>query len=125
MATKPTRNAPKNDGWQPKGFVNLTLTDAQKKDATKQYADGKKVEADWHRAMQNGYRFTFGIDGKTAAVVSSVNCKDQDNENAGWILTSFAGDWSTALVYSLYKHFYILEEIWGNAEASSPEARYG
>jgi hypothetical protein len=125
MATKPNHNAAKKDGWEPKGFVNLTLTDAQKKDAAKQYADPKKVEADWHRAMANGYRFTFGIDGKTNAVVSSVNCKDASNENSGWLLTSHAGDWSTALVYSLYKHFYILEEVWGNAEASSPEARYG
>lgn len=125
MATKPTKNAPKSDGWQPKGFVNLTLNDTQKKDAAQQYNDPKKVEADWHRAMANGYRFTFGIDGKSNAVVSSVNCKDQASENHGWLLTSFAGTWWEALVYSLYKHFYILEEVWGDAEASSAETRFG
>ena len=125
MATKPTRNEAKNDGWQPKGFVNLTLTDSQKKDAAKMYSDAKKVENDWHKAMANGYRFTFSIDGKTNAVVSTVNCKDKENDNYGWLLTSFAGSWWEALVYSLYKHYAILEEIWGNAEASSPEARFG
>jgi hypothetical protein len=125
MATKPNHVKPKEDGWVAKGFANLTLTETQKKDAAKFYADAKKVEADWHKAMANGYRFTWSIDAKTTAVVSSVNCKDPENENTGWLLTSHAGDWWTALVYSLYKHYVILEELWGNAEASSPEARYG
>lgn len=125
MATKPSHNGAKKDSWQPKGFVNLYLSEAQLAHAFETYAKETKVESDWNDEMANGYRFTFSYDGKTGSVLCTVNCKDESSENFGWLLSSFAPSWKEALVLSLYKHLIVLECHWGNNETSAPKAAYG
>jgi len=125
MATKPSKNVAKQDGWVQKGFVNLYLTERQLADCWAFYEKAEKVKNDWHDEMHNGYRFTFSVDGKSGSIVCSVNCKDQSSPNSGWLLTSFAPTWEEALKLSLYKHLVILEANWGDNESAAPRASYG
>jgi len=125
MAKKPVVNATKQDGWVPKGFVNLYLTESQIADAMKRFEDWSKTEDAWGRELANGYRFTFSLDPKTMAVVCTANCKDQDSENYGWLLSSFAPTWQEALILTIYKSVIVLDGVWGDFDDKSPRGRYG
>lgn len=125
MANKATRNDPKANGWTPKGFVNLNLSDAQVKDGLQRYESWDKLERDFTDLMANGYRVTFSHDGKTGATIASFNCKDEANENAGWLLTSFAPTWTEALALNMFKHFIVLQEKWGDESGAQKGAVYG
>jgi len=125
MATKPTRNAPKKDGWQPKGFVNLYLTENQLSDAFKQFEKWEKTEKALNDEMANGYKFTFSYDNRSGSVVCTVACKDETSENYGWLLSSFAPSWQEALILSIYKHLIVLDGHWGDNETKASAQRYG
>lgn len=125
MATKPTRNKPKQDGWQPKGFVNLSLTEAQVQTALKLYGEEEKLSRDYLAILYDGYRVTTSYDPRSEAFVCTLNCKDEASENYGWLLSSFAPTPHEALVLTLYKHVYILEGSWAEIGNKAPAARYG
>lgn len=125
MAKKPSTPPARNDGWQAKGFVNLSLTETQAKTALKLYGEEGKFERDLDTLMREGYRFTISYDARTDAYVCSCNCKDPSSENNGWLLTSFAPTYPEAMVLTLYKHVYVLEGSWVDVGHRQPAARYG
>lgn len=125
MATKQNNIVAKKDGWEPKGFANLTLTQEQIKHAFTTFDSPEKVEHVWLKEMEDEYKFTFSYNPKTNAIVCSCTSKDANNPNSGWILTSHAPTWFEALSLTLYKHTIVLERNWGDSETKASASQYG
>lgn len=125
MSKQATHNQAKKDAWQPKGFVNLHLTESQLAHVWETFPDSDKIIGAFTNEMANGYRFTFSVDSKTGATVCTANCKDEASVNYGWLLSSFAPTYIEALCLTLYKHLVVLEAHWGDMETKATAAQYG
>lgn len=105
-------------------FVNVSLTE-QDTPAVQEYL---KNTDDLLRAFEDmcvgGYRVGFSYDSQRDALICSFTCKDGDSPNHNKTMTSFAGDWFTALGVNLYKHHVMLKGVW-NTDAAKNRPAFG
>lgn len=107
------RDKAKADGWR--GFVNVELTAAQKKDAAKLLTDVARLWDNLFALIEDGYKLTVSYDFDHEAYNVSLTCRADDDPNKGLTLTGRGGSVEAALVSFSYKHVTILEKVWGEA----------
>lgn len=122
MPKKKANNKAKKFQW--KGYVNCNIP-ATHEDAVMAYVkDEKTVFALMNSLLQGDYRIAFSTDDRSGGIKCALTCYDMDDENGGKCLSSFAGDWYTALAVALYKHVELLDKIWDDAQLPS-EKKFG
>lgn len=109
MATKKI-SKPKKAEW--KGFHNVSLT-----------AEDERAFLEWHNAniawdaaisklSDAGYKISFDYDPYNEGFRASLYATAAKMEWAGYTLTAWASDATTAFSLLLYKHFVMCKETW-------------
>lgn len=120
MAAKPSKS-PKSDSqrtgkgkqkvtWQ--GYVNLSLTDAQKSGFEAWAATADVWGDEIPRVLDSGYTVSLAHDDYSDSMIAGLYCINASDANAGWKLTAHGGEVETALVRLMYIHFVLLEGDW-------------
>lgn len=102
-----------DDGWR--GFVNVELSDSQKK-AVK--ATLNKGAEQWARVIDlvmDGYKLTVSFDDRNTSFVFAMTCRDPNDDNRGLTLTARGGSLASAVAAWVYKHDEILKGRWDKA----------
>lgn len=95
-------------------FVNISLSESDAEKVTAYAANSDEVFRAFEDLCVAGYRVGFSYDAQRDALICSLTCKAQGAPNEGKTMTSFAGDWYTALAVSLYKHYVLTNEVWSS-----------
>lgn len=106
-------------------FINVTLPEAEAENLDVEYATPEVVYDHWLLLMQQNYKVGFTYDGKTDAVICTLQCRDEFSPNFEAVMSSFADDWYNALRVSLFKHYVLLKEKWDGSTEKPQRARFG
>lgn len=106
-------------------FVNYTLPETHGDALAAYMGKADKVYADWTSLLRAGYRVGFSYDSRTDAIICSLTARDEGDPNFGKTMTSFAGDWYTALAVAMYKHYTALNEDWTSVSSPTHRPAFG
>lgn len=123
--SKPSQEKLPQSAGQFTQFVNYTLPESHTEALTAYMQEASKVYADWTSILKAGYRVGFSYDSRTDAIICSLTARDEKDVNFGKTMTSFAGDWYTALSVAMYKHFTALDEDWSSVAAPTHRPAFG
>lgn len=101
------------DGWR--GFVNVELTDTQKKAVKATLGEGA---AHWTRVLDlvsDGHKLSVSWDERNTSFVFAMTCRDPQDDNRGLTLTARGGSLASAVAAWVYKHDTILKGRWDKA----------
>lgn len=65
--------------------------------------------------IERGYRLTFGWDDKSNCSIACLFAPDDDDVNAGLAISARSKDAEEAWALLFYKHYVVLDELWGAA----------
>jgi len=120
LAKKRSRrgNSTAGKAWQ--GFVELSLTAAQKEHlALLSEEDYPDLYAFIRECLEDGYKLSFVRDFKHHCVIASLTGKGEGNVNVGYSLSARGPDLDKAIVALHFKHVEICERlIWADREES-------
>jgi len=105
----------KENGFQLKGFIRVTLTDKQKEDGKK----GDPFEAfdEWAGELfQKGYKLSLSYDAENDCFYATLTATSADNEFRGYALSGRGPSAAGSLQMLLAKHFTVLKGNWTNAK---------
>lgn len=95
-----------------RGFINVHLTDAVKKQWFQWAADTTTFYGELEQMCRDGYKITLKWEERNDAFSAFATPKDSDHDNAGWGLSERAGDPFTALHRLVYIHSVVLSRDW-------------
>jgi len=95
-----------------KGYVNITIAESATTELNTYMKDDKLVFQDMNQAILANYTIKIYYDTEKENYRASMTCYDEKDSNFGYMLGAFAGDWYTALVVLLFKHYRVAGESW-------------
>jgi len=97
--------------WKDFEFIRLELTDADKVHFKDEAA--KNPQELWDAIVslvEMGYKLTFSGDKANACFIASLTCKDELDDNYGYVLTSRSDDLYEAALLNAFKHLYLCKD---------------
>lgn len=94
------------------GYVNPTLTSAEKRAYKLWIGDGKSANDFLPDITRKGYSLKIDYVEHERAYRASLYCNNAKSENAGYCLSVFAGDWWEACNRLVYCHQEVLGGSW-------------
>lgn len=61
--------------------------------------------------LGDGYNLSLAFNESNGSFIATIIGKKCIPENLGWGMSSHGGSWESALYYSLYKYFYLREDM--------------
>lgn len=122
MPTKKSTKKEEKFVW--KGYVNVAIPATETKAVEAFIKDDSNTFAQWNKMLMEGYQFKFYYNKKEGTMKVNATCYDADDDNFGYCLSAFAGDWYTALAVVIFKHLKVTDTIWTDY-ASSVSNPYG
>lgn len=108
---KKASNNGKTVQWR--GFININLDHSDKQHvADFKSENGGKPWQMTGAMVEHGYKFSFSWDGRSGAFMCAMRCDNENDDNAGYCITSRARDISETLWICLYKHHVICDGEW-------------
>jgi len=104
-----------------KGFVDATLSDADREEIREKQVDLDQMFMDLVRVLQTGHKISFTKKADKPAIVCTFTGAGEGCKNAGWALSSFAPDLLSSMKVNLYKHFVMADEDYTRLKARSSE----
>lgn len=93
--------------YQKLKWANIYL-DAQQKEAAKLFlAKDGELDNLFATILCSGYSVGFSFNAQTDSVICTIICKDEDDANFGWAISTHGRDWYGALARAFYKHFVL------------------
>lgn len=100
-----------------KGYVNPTLTAAEKRAYAGWKADNPSIDVKVAALTRQGYKISFDYVERERAYRASFYCQNASSSNAGYCLSLFAGDVWEALMRLVYLHEAVLGGDWNAHDA--------
>lgn len=97
-----------------KGYINVTLTEAQKRSYVAWINDPDIFSNALELALRDGYKLSVDYQLRENAYRASFYCQNADLPEAGFCLSVFAREYGTALNKLVYIHSGILASDWSN-----------
>lgn len=113
--SKPQAKSSGDGSW--KGFVNVNLTEADKKQIKQASPDLSELAEDITAVIVSGHRVQLSKHPDKNNVVCTFTGAYAHCVNLGFSLSSFAPDVTTAISVNLYKHFTLLGGKWSESDA--------
>jgi hypothetical protein len=113
--TKSQARSSTDGSW--KGFVNVNLTEADKKQIKQASPDLSELAEDITAVIVSGHRVQLSKHPDKNNVVCTFTGAYPNCRNLGYSLSSFAPDVTTAISVNLYKHFTLMAGVWSDSDA--------
>lgn len=105
-------------------FVDVKLTQEDREAFISWSRLGGDRVVELQQFADSGYRVGVTWSGEHQAYTVSVTCRDEQSDNNGLCMTSFAGDLRQAIALAWYKHEVVCEFAW-KKYAPKPEEAFG
>jgi hypothetical protein len=102
-------------------FVDVKLTQDQKADFSGRHQSAEALVVQLQDLCDAGYRIGCSWSGEHQTYTVSLTCRDDQSQNNGYCMTSFAGQLDRAVSLALYKHFVVCGEVWSAGGPGSAE----
>lgn len=101
--------------WNKFDFVEIRLDDKQKAEFKSKYSkDGQSLLALLDETVKNGYKLSIGYDTNNNCVIASLTCREPNDTNFNYVMTSRAADCWEATALAMYKHHFVVDDNdWG------------
>lgn len=107
------------------GFVNIQLNTERKKAFAKWGKSWEDVITLFSELVLDDYRVSFAPANDGNAVQVSLTCRDKQDPNAGYCMTSRAPTWQDALTVAMWKHYDLCQRDWTEYVESSFDDDWG
>lgn len=100
---------------QPAGmptFVDVKLSEADRENFLTSLGDDLDAVKVLQSFADDGYRVGVSWSGEHQSYTVSVTCRDEESENNGLCMTSFAGDLSRGILLAWFKHDVVCKRKW-------------
>jgi len=94
-----------NNSGEWKGFVDASLSDADREEIREKETDLDALFMDLVEVLQTGHKVSFTKKADKPSFVCTFTGYGDDCKNAGWALSSYAPNLLAAMKVNLYKHF--------------------
>lgn len=111
--------AKKAEKFKFNGYVNVSIPASEVNRAEKFIADDKNVFMMLGQSIVDGYKIACKFDEDNESIVATATCFDADSPNFGYVMSSFGGDWYTAVAALLFKHYELTDEDWSSFVGNS------
>lgn len=92
--------------WKLK-WSNIYL-DAQQKEAAKLFlAKDGELDNLYATILCSGYSVSYSFNEQTDSTICTIICKNEDDPNFGWAISTHGRDWYGATARAFYKHFVL------------------
>ena len=105
-----------------RGFVDVSLTQAQKEEAKHMGSDYGRVWTDLIGLVDEGYKLSFTYHAEQTCYTVSLTCNDAGDRNAGLTLSGRGGSVQAACVSLWYRDRVVLEHDWAAAATQGKRA---
>lgn len=99
-----------------KGFANVELSVDEKAEMKEWIKDLDAVHVEIDELAARGYKLGFVKSEAMGSYQATAFCQDENDVNAGYILSAFAPHWLDALACLAYKHAIKCEGVWPNKD---------
>lgn len=93
-------------------FVDVKLTEADRENFLASLGDGVDAVRVLQSFADDGYRVGVSWVGEQQSYTVSVTCRDEESENNGLCMTSFAGDLTRGILLAWFKHDVLCQRRW-------------
>lgn len=121
VATMPNPSKQGKSPYAQTTFVNIRLTDDQKKEFDGWSKEqGEELASTIAICMANNGKLSVSWDAQNACFIASLTCKDEKSVNMDHCITSRSSDWFEALTLTVFKIDVILKDKpWSSAVQAS------
>ena len=102
----------KTKSFEFKGYANINVPDSLSNAIEKHIKDAQAVYEEVNTLARDGYSLKVYYDSAQENYRASITCMNAEDDNFGYVLSSYAGDWYTALAVLTFKHFDVAKETW-------------
>lgn len=93
-------------------FVDVKLSEADRENFLMSLGDDLDAVRVLQTFANDGYRVGVAWSGEHQSYTVSVTCRDEESENSGLCMTSFAGDLTRGILLAWYKHDVMCKRQW-------------
>jgi hypothetical protein len=93
-------------------FVDVKLSEADRENFLASLGDDLDAVKALQSFADDGYRVGVAWSGEHQTYTVSVTCRDEESENNGLCMTSFAGDLSRGILLAWFKHDVVCKRRW-------------
>ena len=104
------------------GYVNCTIPESHNDAVMKLVKDEKNVFFSYNQMLVDQYNVAIKFDPEQESFKAIATCYNPESSNFGKALSSFAGDWYTALAVLVYKHCELLDKDWGDTSTNDKKS---
>lgn len=122
MARGKGRAVDQKSGGNLPTFVDVKLGEADRENFLQWLGDDVDAVRCLQAFADDGYRVGVTWSGEHQTYTVSATCRDEESENNGLCMTSFAGDLTRAILLAWYKHDVICKRKWAAYKPVQSEA---
>src|SRR5574338_1165560 len=114
MPSKINRNDNQNGNWRKVDFVNINLSNAEKKQFKSWYEENQAAIPELAAAMTGqGYKLSIKWDNSNSCFIATVTCEGDGLPNDGKALSSRSGDFMEAVALNIFKTDVVSDDgVW-------------
>lgn len=100
-------------------FIDIKLTAEDRAQFLQERLAAHELVGALTRLCDNGYRVGCQWSGETQSYTVSLTCRNPDDPNNGFCMTSFAKTLDTAVALAVFKHTVVADTDWTSVGSSS------
>jgi len=115
MPQKKQNNGNNGQSWNKVEFVNINLSNGEKKQFKSWFEENHTAIPELAAAMTGqGYKLSIKWDNGNSCFIATVTCDDESLDNNGKALSSRSNDWMEAIALNIFKTDVVCEDgKWG------------